>query len=146
MIEVPKEEIEKAANKYFGDPGGNLDLDQRPTWRAAVKWVLEYLNAPKHKQGNAFVIVVDRLKSARWESGEMQIWLSGDQCFALEVLKNNSPHNATEVIKAFLEKRCGEKFHDTNHLLNSFKKFWPTYSPGKQYGQKISRAHDDYFS
>lgn len=145
MINISDQRIEEGADSYFGDEDG-LDLDRRPIWRAAIKWALLEVNAPKHKQGNPFVILVEGLKSRRIEQGDMAMWLSGDKSLAVEILKNAQGHNTTEVIRYFLEKRCGEKFHDDNHLFNSFKKFWTTFKPDSKKGPAISKAHDDYFA
>jgi hypothetical protein len=75
----------------------------------------------------------------------MAIWLSGDRAMSIDIMKNEHNHNTTEVIRAFLEKKCSEKFTSDSHLFASFKKYWPTYKPEKSQG-KISTAHDEYFS
>lgn len=130
MIQVPEEEIEKAANRYFGGQGYNLDLDQRPTWRAAVKWALEYLNAPKHKHGNAFVIVSELGRSARrMEAGDINIWLTSEKAQAFDLLLMREQRPVAAVVHAFTVKRCGDQFKGHDHLWNAFKKFWNEYRP-----------------
>jgi hypothetical protein len=60
----------------------------------------------------------------------MNMWIAGDKSLAIEPLKVRYPkYPVAQVVNAFLEKRCSDKFKDENHLWNAFKKFFESYKP-----------------
>jgi hypothetical protein len=125
---ISNEEIEKAAHEYAGTGGGTINLTSLPAFIAGVKWAIAY--KPKHKQGNAFVIVSELGRnSKRMEAGDINIWITSDKAQAFELLLMREQRPVAAVVNAFVIKRCGDQFNGFDHLWNAFRKFWNEYRP-----------------
>jgi len=126
------EQIQKLSHEYSDDP-----VIQKAFLDGALA---QKLDKPKPTKGANFIIVsLTPGKQLRFEDGDLTLWLEKEWGISLEaqVMRMKTP--LPIAIKTFLEKRCGDKFKDADHLYNSVKKHWREYVPEEQQAKPTTR-------